>query len=231
MLKFNKMRINKEERIIAVLGTITGIVPMDALCEFYKPEQILLWGYDGISKQVYDWSLSKGIKVKNYYPNPWTEENKMIALKEIAETADAIFLFHDYHPSSWVDYNSTERDTPLDRECLIVKEFGEKFNKRIVVSKLEKIFHHSFMISEEGERGGEVFDVPIPSRNMNEKTAKGEAMAKAQMYFINYICSPYRRRNADFYYLRRLEGRYWKEVFTHELKSWFKEIVERYSND
>lgn len=226
------MRVRKDGEIIAILGTISGTVPMDALCEFHKPKKILLWEFDGISDQVYKWSKGKNIEIKQYYPQPWTHENKIKALREIAQTADSIFLFHDYHPSSWVDmYNSTKGDDPLDEEALLVKEFGEEFGKIIKVTKLEKIYHHSFMISEEGEKGGHIFDIPIPSKDMNVDSARGEAMAKAQMYFINYIYSPLHRKYAGFYHLHRLEGRYWKDVSTHQLEMWFKNIVTTYSNE
>lgn len=233
MTKYIDFEMSKQEKtsVIAIMGTISGKVPMEVIRFEYKPTKILLWGFDGISKQVYDWSKNQSIEIKQCYPQPWNDETKYAALKEIVEKSDIILLFHDYHPSSWVDnYNSNKTDEPLDLESSLIYGIAQEYGKKIRLWKLEKIYHHQFMIKEQDEKGGHIFDIEIPSKDMNADSARGEAMAKAQMYFLNYIYSPLRRKNAGFYSLKRLEDRFWREVNTDLIEQWFNDITKMSSN-
>ncbi len=90
------MGIIKDNLKVAMVGTISGTLPIKAIFEFHKPSTIILNGHYGrVPEQAREWSETNRIPVKEisvHYPSsgfPSTEDYKEAATK-LVEEADVV---------------------------------------------------------------------------------------------------------------------------------------------
>ena len=224
--------VSNENQTIALFGTISGHVPIKYICQFHKPRLIMLWEFDGISKEVYEWSKESGVKIKQFYPHPCSSEERDECIRSIVREADIIYVFHDWEPSYWTPWeNNNNEGLPLDYEANFAKNYANSIGKEVDDVKIEKIFHHRFGIFEDDERGFHSFDIEIPYSSGRIASTRGNAIAKAQLYFMTYIMDPIRIRH-HYNYSLHIEGKTrWHKIDTRKISRWFDEISKYYSEN
>lgn len=227
------MRIPKDNLKVALVGDITGKLPLEAISEFHKPSTIILNGYYGnVPEQARKWCEANSIPVKEisvHYPSSGfpSEEDYRVAATKLVDEADMVFIFYDYIPSSY-DHYYPEKAPVLEHQSQYVKDVADSLDKPVVLFKLEKVYHYHFMIPEDDKDVSTYFfTIDVGSKDINEATAKGIAVAEAQMKYLKYIHS-FNRTRTLYFSLKIEEDRCWKEIDTTDLEKWYSNIIKSY---
>ena len=231
------MGIIKDNLKVAMVGTISGTLPIKAIFEFHKPSTIILNGHYGrVPEQAREWSETNRIPVKEisvHYPSsgfPSTEDYKEAATK-LVEEADVVLIFYDYIPSKYSHYYPKPSPV-LDGVSQIIKDVAESLGKPVELHKVEAEYHFEFMIKEwDNDISPNIFTIDIKSSDAGtENYAKAVAIAEAKIRYIQYI---HRCDSKYTFWLKITERRnyrdYWVDIDTADIEKWYDAQIKQYN--